>query len=339
MGRARYGRKQFRLAIFFLWESGARTCEMREAKWENVEWDKRVIRLQVHKTARATGADRVIPLNRKVFRLLTWMHRRRLPGQTHIFINSRGTPYTQDQFSELFRAYARIAGLPPGITAYSIRHSFVSRGLEAGVGERQIADLVGHTKTEMVSWYGRSVKEKTAYLQASLEKIIAAERDKKEQAPDGERPGEIKPFAEADRLVKHYRAIVRAIRLATRDHNKYGRESARAVRLVLMFMRFARVDVRTALAARWNGLEWRGNLRMAHGTTSVDVRRALPLLRRMVGKVDDANGNIFTVRGKPWNPLPFSNLLYKFARRARVPDMTTRAMLKGCFGTPGRNGG
>jgi integrase len=61
-GPKRSSARAMRRALFFLRRTGCRTCEMRQVRWADVDWQASVIRLEHHKTARATGEMRVIGL-------------------------------------------------------------------------------------------------------------------------------------------------------------------------------------------------------------------------------------------------------------------------------------
>ena len=158
----RASRRSFRAGMIFLWRTGCRTCEMRAARIEDIDWQARVVRLRKHKTSKSTGAVRVIPLDRHVLRML----RVYLCGRTSgpIFLNGRGRRWTPQTFSDLFRRYADLAGVAPGVSPYGARHAFISHALENDVGERQVADVTGHKTTRYIEWYSRSIRSKTDYL-------------------------------------------------------------------------------------------------------------------------------------------------------------------------------
>lgn len=163
-------RRAFRRALVFLWETGARTCEMKEVRWEDIDLAAATAILTVGKTTRATGEKRVIVLSDKIVRLLAYIKRHVRPKPTDlVFVNSRRTPWTNGTFGRLFRKIAKSAGVRAKITAYSLRHGFCVRALEMGIGERQIADLMGHANTKHIAWYGRSARTKIDYLKATLD--------------------------------------------------------------------------------------------------------------------------------------------------------------------------
>lgn len=146
-------RSVFRQAVYFLHETGCRPLEMKTARWEDVDWDLGTIELVEHKTAR-TGESRIIPLVDGLLRLLRWRWRRQGRKGGLIFPNQRGKP--RKYFHELFLTHARRAGIAPGRTAGGLRHGFICDGVEKGVNDRAIADVVGHKGTQRIGWYGKN---------------------------------------------------------------------------------------------------------------------------------------------------------------------------------------
>jgi len=159
----------FRAMLRFLWSTGCRPKEAREAEWTMIDWRAGTLTIERHKTAGVTGEPRVIPV-RRVLRLLRWLQRRRRPGQTHVFVNTLGRQWSCDRFAKEFRRFASIAGVGLEISAYCCRHGLCSRLIEAGVGERQVADVLGHKSTRYVSWYAKSTRSKADHLNATLAK-------------------------------------------------------------------------------------------------------------------------------------------------------------------------
>ena len=155
---------RFRFQLWFLWHTGARTCELREALWEQVSWRRGLRVMSWGKTVKATGRARVIPLSDKVVRVLRWLHRRRQPGQKHIFCARGGRPLKRRSWDRLFRAYAERAGIRKEVTLYALRHGFCTEALVCGLGDSELAEIMGHTTTRYIRWYGRDLAEKTEHL-------------------------------------------------------------------------------------------------------------------------------------------------------------------------------
>lgn len=179
-------RKRFRLAVWFLWETGCRTCEMRGLRWEWFDAARGCFEFPSKSTGK-TGRNRLIALTRRALRFVRWLRFQATvakavaaglpaagmradktlvanPPTGNVFLNGRGRPWGKDTFGKLFRRHANAAGVRKEISAYCMRHGFCCELLEAGQGERQIADLMGHSSTKYISWYGRGVKAKVDYL-------------------------------------------------------------------------------------------------------------------------------------------------------------------------------
>jgi integrase len=176
-GPKRSSARALRRALFFLRRTGCRTCEMRHVRWADVDWEAGVIRLEHHKTARATGDVRVIGLDHCTLRFLRNLRRQRsrqgaaYPDE-HIFLNGCERPWNRTAFGRLFRKYACAAGVARGITPYGLRHLFTVLGIENGVGERQLADQLGHTTTKFVAYYGRTTRFRSAHLRGVVASVL-----------------------------------------------------------------------------------------------------------------------------------------------------------------------
>ena len=169
--RACPGRRAFRVAFWFLWQTGCRTCEMREALWADVDWQAGLIRLDRHKTRRTSGRARLIPLTAAAIRLLRLLFRRQRPGQTHVFVTSRGGPWTCRNFDDMAKQFRELAAVRDSCTPYTLRHAWTVAGLEAGEGSRQLADVLGQANTRLIDWYGADAKAKADYLRAIAARV------------------------------------------------------------------------------------------------------------------------------------------------------------------------
>ena len=154
----RHGSRALRRALFFLHRSGARTCEMREITWPMVDLGRGVIRKDDHKTLRQqqVPVPRLIGLDEGLVRFFKNLLRQRSPGSEFVFLNSRGQPWTRHSFARHFRRYADRLGLAPDLVGYAVRHQYATEAIEGGVGEKELADALGHTTTRMVSYYAKT---------------------------------------------------------------------------------------------------------------------------------------------------------------------------------------
>ncbi len=163
--------RAFRRLFCFLWETGARVGEAMAMRWSDVDLNKSIVTLYYHKTVRKSGDSRIIAFPAKIKRLFVWTlrHSRIRPKpEDHVFLNGRGYPWNPVQFNQTFRKRRKMAGVTRRISAYSTRHGFCVRALEAGVPQRQIADMMGQASTRYVAWYGKGARKNVEYLHGTL---------------------------------------------------------------------------------------------------------------------------------------------------------------------------
>ena len=70
--------------------------------------------------------------------------------------------------------------------SYTYRHSFVTDALENGVGVAQVAELLGHTSTDMVMQHYQHLREKREHLKQAA---IQATRQNGHQAGPAPKAG------------------------------------------------------------------------------------------------------------------------------------------------------
>ncbi len=153
-------RTAFRALMFFLWRTGARPCEGREVKIEEIDWDRGVIEKVKHKTKKKSGS-RLIPIN-GIRRLVRAAIGNRTSGT--IFLNGRGRAWTRSNLSDIFRSYADRAGISKELSAYCARHGFITEGVELGIGDRQLAQVSGHKDVRRIETYSKTSRRNADHI-------------------------------------------------------------------------------------------------------------------------------------------------------------------------------
>lgn len=165
---SRKSKLALRCANYFMYETGCRTCELFSIERRHIDFAASTVTLTKHKTD-ATGKVRTIYLTRGARLLLRLMCRKIVSGP--IFVNGWRRPWKAATFARLFRRYAKLAGVRPEVSPYSIRHNFCVRSLNANNGDRQTADLMGQSSTHYVKWYGATAKNSVDYLKKIRERF------------------------------------------------------------------------------------------------------------------------------------------------------------------------
>jgi integrase len=134
---------EFRCFLIFLLHTGCRRNEALGVMWNDVDLKRRQIMIsgQVGKM----GRRRVVPLNDTLCELLSsWP---RLETE-QLFPN-----YGPNQVSMKFRRWARIIGLPKGISLHSLRATFACHLIEKGVDIYTVSKLLGHSSVRVTEKY------------------------------------------------------------------------------------------------------------------------------------------------------------------------------------------
>lgn len=151
---ADYLARIIRLALY----TGMRLGEILALKWSDVERRKGEVVLggfiRIGSESKGHRA-RHVPINRGVLEVLGEIK----PVETKhgfvpfVFVSNRTTKqYLVTSVSLAFAAAARRAGVE-GVTFHTLRHTAVSRMVAAGIPDRIIMKIVGHTTPNMVSRY------------------------------------------------------------------------------------------------------------------------------------------------------------------------------------------
>lgn len=135
--------------VTFLLHTGARLGEALSLRWSQVDLQARRVAFLDTKN----GHSRGVPLNDTA-----WMALANLPGREgEVFRTPAGQPYSRSEIGgspikTAFSGACRRAGLD-GVHPHTLRHTFASWLVMAGVPLRTVAELLGHKTLQMVHRY------------------------------------------------------------------------------------------------------------------------------------------------------------------------------------------
>lgn len=159
----------FRQFVRFLWLTGCRPGEAAELTAESVDWEAGVCRLAKHKTAHR-GKVRLLYLSSEAREVLS--DQRVKHGTGYLFRGMRGKPYSKHAVAVRFLRVSERIG--KNVTAYGYRHTFATRALAAGVPDAQVAAMLGHSSTAMVSRVYGHLGEQSRLLRDVAERVNRA---------------------------------------------------------------------------------------------------------------------------------------------------------------------
>lgn len=170
----RGGERNFRGFLLAMIETIARPQEVRSFRWSQLRWDRGTL---THEQALREGeahfelweykardrrADphepRRVFISRRLGRFLCRLALRAPAGVDFIFLNSRGEPWTANAVRLRVRRLRSSCGLDADgrgekVVAYSLRHTSATNASAAGVPDRVLAEMMGHTTTRTTARY------------------------------------------------------------------------------------------------------------------------------------------------------------------------------------------
>jgi integrase len=155
--------------LLTLHDTGARPCEVLTVEARQFDPAGAVWVLDRHKTAHVTGRPRVVFLTPAVVEVCTRLAKRYSTGP--LFRTAWGRQFPPGYYlARLVREVARRAGVS-GVTPYSLRHTFATDALAAGVPDAQVAELLGHTGTAMLHRHYAHLTGKARVMRAALGQV------------------------------------------------------------------------------------------------------------------------------------------------------------------------
>jgi integrase len=139
----------FRDFVLALQETGCRPSEVSRVTAAHVNLELSVWVFADHKTVKKTGKPRIVYLTPAMLELTRRLMAEHREGP--LFRTPwGGRPFTRNSIRCRFRRLRQKLPHLKGLIAYAYRHSFATDALVNGVGIAQVAELLGHTSTEMV---------------------------------------------------------------------------------------------------------------------------------------------------------------------------------------------
>ena len=147
-------RERDRLLIALLAYAGLRRSELLGLDWDDVELERRLLRVRHAKG----GRQRVVPIHAALVPLFVdYLATRTSLTEPALFTGVQGRRLSITVMAATFRRYARAAGVSERkrVTPHTLRHVFASELLRSGANLRQIQELLGHKHLDSTQRYTR----------------------------------------------------------------------------------------------------------------------------------------------------------------------------------------
>jgi integrase len=93
--------------------------------------------------------------------------------QGFVFADEAGRSWKLESQATLFKAIAKRAGLDPRVHIHTLRHTFASLALRAGVASTTLAAILGHDTTMLMRVYGHQIPSAEDTAAIALQKALA----------------------------------------------------------------------------------------------------------------------------------------------------------------------
>ncbi len=154
-------------------ETGCRPSEVARVTAAHVNLELGVWVFADHKTVKKTGKPRIVYLTPAMVELTKRLMAEHPDGP--LFRGPRGgKPFTRNGIRCRFKRLREKLPHLKGLIAYAYRHSFATDALVNGVGIAQVAELLGHTSTEMVMRHYSHIAGKVGHMREAAMKAANA---------------------------------------------------------------------------------------------------------------------------------------------------------------------
>lgn len=162
----------FRQFVLAMQETGCRPSEVAAITADQVCLENGTWVFERHKTAAKTGKPRVIYLTPRMLDLSKALIAKHPTGP--LFRNRLGRAFDRNSIRCRFRRLRDRLPHLKHFTAYAYRHTFTTDALTNGVGVAQVAELLGHTSTDMVMRHYQHLSQQVSYMRAAAAQAVGA---------------------------------------------------------------------------------------------------------------------------------------------------------------------
>lgn len=155
-----------RCILSLIYSSGLRSGELIHLKIADIDSKRMVIHIRNGKGRK----DRIVPLSESVLELLRLYYQDHRPRE-YLFNGAGELQYSYASMRAIFRKALKQSGIQKKCTLHTLRHSYATHLLEAGVNLRYIQELLGHSSPKTTMIYTHVSSEASRKITSPIEKI------------------------------------------------------------------------------------------------------------------------------------------------------------------------
>ena len=155
-----------RTMLSVIYSCGLRMGELINLRIRDVDSKRMVIHIKKAKGDK----DRVVPLSESTLDILRTYYLEYKPEE-YLFNGDGAVQYSRSSLQSVFRQAISRSGIKKKCTLHTLRHSFATHLLEAGVNLRYIQELLGHNSPKTTMIYTHVSSEASRKIESPIERI------------------------------------------------------------------------------------------------------------------------------------------------------------------------
>jgi site-specific recombinase XerD len=160
-----------RMCLTTIYSCGLRLSEGARLKVRNIDSKRMMVEVRNGKG----GKDRLVPLPTRTLELLRdyWKQQHPRP-RPWLFPDRRkpGEPLDRHYPYKVLKAALRVSGIPKNVNVHTLRHSYATHLLEAGVDLRVIQEILGHKSPKTTAIYTHLTQKLFEGLKKTLDGLM-----------------------------------------------------------------------------------------------------------------------------------------------------------------------
>ncbi len=159
-------------AFIGLFLTGARVGEFCSLKWENIDFQKRIIMIRSYENfqVKTASSERDVPISDKLLDILTDL--KKSESSDYVFTSTNGNKLVERTLLRKVKQIAQKAGIKKNATLHKFRHSFNSHLSQMGVEYSIRQFLLGHAPQSITDHYTKLDASKLSVVVSKLDALI-----------------------------------------------------------------------------------------------------------------------------------------------------------------------
>jgi integrase len=164
--------KDLALLLRFLRASAMRLGDAAEMRWEGVDLERRIARIDKHKARHRTKKAKLIYLSEPAVKLLEICRLLRPGGQGYVFTNKRGGPINRRCVGARLRRLKKRLGITSRPTCHGLRHQAATTALKNKAPLKAVSLWLGHSSTSITERFYVHLENDEEFIRSAADAAV-----------------------------------------------------------------------------------------------------------------------------------------------------------------------